>query len=440
MFLRSIDRFFQISIRRSSIGKEIRAGLTTFFSMAYIINVNPLILSQTGMSFSALITSTVLVSFFSSLTMSLYANKPYALAPGLGINGFFTYTMVLQMGIPFEQALGATFLSGVIFLLLSLFKVRDKIIYSVPSSLKHAMCAGIGLFIGFIGGKQVYESIQWTADFGSLPFLIPCLLALVSIGITSFIAWRKVQGGFFLSIIFITFVFIFIDSQISSLSLVQYSGLFSAPDFSLIGAMDVLGALKLSLLPACFSLAFVDLFESLGTLMSLESSTSDNLKQVDKTPITKPLITDALGTVFAGVLGTSSITTYLESMAGIKEGGRTGLTSLVTACMFLPFMFFAPLISLIPAMATAPILIIIGILFLQPLKKIKWRQWEEVLPCLITVSIIPLTLSITNGLIGGFISYTFIQIIRGEARKLPLTLYIINVFCVISLIIEFIVI
>lgn len=423
-FFSILNSIFKISKNKTSISKEVRAGLTTFFSMAYIIQVNPLILSESGMSFSALVTSTVLVVLFSSLTMSFYANKPFVLAPGLGINGFFVYTMVLQMNIPVEQALGATFISGVIFLLLSFFKVREAIIKSVPQHLKQALCVGIGLFIARIGGQQILDSIQTQS---SLTIYTSVVLAIVALISTGFFALKKIKGGLCLSIIFITALCISLDYHLPTIDFVEYKGWFAPPDFSLLFSLDILGSLKWSVFPAIFSLAFVDLFESLSTLMSLNSFTKT------KGSLKKPLVADALGTMYGGLLGTSAVTVYLESAAGLKEGGRTGLTSFVTGLLFLPFMFIAPLIALIPTIATAPILILIGIWLLPALKQLDLKKLECLIPALSVMVTIPLTLSITNGLIAGFLTHTLLQIAKGNARKISKSLYIITALSLLAL-------
>ncbi len=431
-----IDKFFGITQNKSTIHTELRAGLVTFLSMLYIIHVHPTIISQAGLSFNACVTSTVLICFFSSLTMSLYAKNPLALAPGLGMNSFFTFTMVQQMNIPFEQALGATFWSGVFFLLLSIFKIRENIIKSVPNSLKKAVAGGIGLFIALIGfrqGEWITSSSETLLKTQS--WNIKNIIFIVGVFLTSYLLVKKIKGSFLISIILIT-ALCFLLNPLSPTPLVEFTSFITQPDFSLIGKLDLIHSLQWSLWPILFTLCFVDLFESLGTFMGLlnrfhltdeKTNTPRRLKE--------SLITDALSTVYSALLGSSSSTVYVESAAGLQEGGRTGLTALVTAFLFLPFMFLSPLISMIPPIATAPILVIIGALMIQPIAEIPWNQMDEALPAFLTFFLIPFTFSITNGLVWGFLSYTFIKICM--RKNVHPFLYIISLFCILSIFISY---
>lgn len=431
-----LNHFFEIQKNNSSISKEIISGLTTFFSMAYIISVHPAIISRTGMPFNACVTSTVLVCFFSSLMMSFYGKNPLALAPGLGINSFFTFTMVLQMNIPYEKALGATFWAGILFLILSILNIRESIVKAVPSSLKHAIAVGIGLFIAFIGFKQG----QWiTSSEETLiqksPFSFENFIFTVGLLITFFLLLKKIKGAFCFSILITTFISWPIGRWIGEKTLTEYNGWISWPDFSLVGQLDFLGSIHLSLLPLVFSLAFVDFFESMGTFMAL----LNRFKLIDqnKEPrhLKECLITDAFGTLFAGFAGSSSATTYIESATGLQEGGRTGLTALTTAFLFLPFMFLAPLLSIIPSISTAPVLVAVGILMIQPVQNIRWNNLEEAIPAFLTVLLIPLTFSISQGIIWGLISYVFLKIFTG--KWIPPTLYLIALTAIFFLVIEY---
>ena len=421
-----LNQFFEIKKNKSSISTEIRAGIVTFLSMFYIIHVHPSIISQTGLSFNACVTSTVLICFFSSLTMSLYAKNPLALAPGLGMNGFFTFTMVQQMNIPIEQALGATFWSGVFFLILSIFKVREKIIIGVPNSIKKSVAGGIGLFIALVGFQQG-EWIIPSSETALQPWNVTNIIFIIGLFLTSYLLVKKIKASFLISIVATTLL-CFLLNSFSSTPLVEFKGFIAKPDFSLIGKLDFVNSLKWSLWPTLFTLSFVDLFESLGTFMGLlnQFDLKDEKTQQPRR-LKESLITDALGTVFSALLGSSSTTVYIESATGLKEGGRTGLTALVTAVLFLPFIFFSPLISMIPNVATAPILVIIGVLMIQPLADIPWNRIEEALPSFLTLFLIPITFSITTGLVWGFLSYTFIQICM--RKKVHPFLYIISVFC-----------
>ena len=440
-----LDQFFEITKNGSSLTQEARAGLTTFLAMAYIIHVHPAILSNTGLSFNSLVTSTVLVCFFSTLSMGLYAKNPLAMAPGLGINSFFTFTMVSQMNIPVEKALGAVFWSGVIFLILSIFQVREKIVMSVPSHLKKSLAGGIGLFIAFIGfqeGNLVASSS--TTILQQASWNLENIIFISSLLITSFLVIKKIKGAFLISILAATLICT-ACSFLTNTDIVQYRGVFSWPDFSLIGKLDLAGSLHLSVLPSIFSLAFVDLFESLGTYMALlnrfdltepapSQSPSSQKKTLRPRRLKESLICDALGTAYAGFLGSSSATVYLESGAGLQEGGRTGFAAVITALLFLPLMFLSPLIAFVPQTAAAPILVIIGVLMMDSIMDIPWKKLETAIPSFLVFLLIPLTFSITNGLIWGFLSHTGIQICM--RRKISVTLYVISGCCVLSLILN----
>ncbi|MDE0151418.1 MAG: NCS2 family permease [Bdellovibrionales bacterium] len=437
-----LDQFFEITKNGSSFTQEARAGLTTFLAMAYIIQVHPAILSETGMPFSSLVTSTVLVCFFSSLAMALYAKNPLVMAPGLGINSFFTFTMVLQMGIPVEKALGATFWAGVIFSILSIFKVREKIVMSVPNHLKKSLAGGIGLLIAYIGFLEGSFITLSSGRLQQAPWNLNNIIFIVSLLIVSILIIRKIKGAFLISIL-ITTLICYVGSIFTGAELIQYKGIFALPDFSLIGKLDLLGSLHLSVLPSIFALAFVDLFESLGTYMALLNrfdltepvpQASNSAHSTQPRRLKESLICDALGTTFAGIVGSSSATAYLESGAGLQEGGRTGLTALITALLFLPFMFLSPLLSMIPPVATASILVIVGALMLDSMMDISWRKLDEAIPSFLVLFLIPFTISITNGLIWGFLSHTCIQIFMG--RKISIALYVISGCCVLSLILN----
>ena len=433
-----LDQFFEITKNGSSITQELRAGLTTFFAMAYILQVHPALLSQSGLPFNSLVTSTVMICFFSSLAMALYAKNPIVIGPALGINSFFTISMVSEMGIPVEKALGATFWAGIIFLILSILKVREKIVISVPHHLKKSLTGGIGLFIAFVGFQEgQFITISSTETLTKAPWSFGGMIFIAGLLIVSVLIIKKIKGAFLISILITTLSYSIGSLFMNVDSTHVYTGIFSLPDFSLIGRLDFLGSLHLSLWTSIFSLAFVDLFESLGTYMALLNRF--NLKEAsNQTPrsnqprrLKESLICDALGTCFAGLLGSSSATAYLESAAGLQEGGRTGLTSLFTAFLFLPFMFLSPLLSMIPSVSTAPILVIIGILMLDSMMDIDWRKLDQAIPSFLVLFLIPLTFSITNGLVWGFLSHTLIQIFMG--KKISIALYVISGSCVLSL-------
>ena len=396
----------------------MRAGLTIFLSMAYIVNVHPFILNQAGLNFNACVTSTVLICFFSSLTMSLYAKNPLAMAPGLGINAFFAYTMILQKGIPYETALGAVFWSGVLFLILSLFKTREWIFKKIPHSIKQSISAGIGLMIALVGFQQgglIVSSENTLLQMA--PFSWKSVWFIVALLITFFVVVRKIKGSFCLVIILVTLLSIPLGRWTAGPALVEYKGFFSWPDFSLIGKIDFLGSLHLSVLPSLLSLAFVDLLESYGTLMSVLGR-FDLIEGVDRRPrrLKESLITDALATIYSAIFGSSSATAYVESAVGLKEGGRTGFCSLISAFLFLPFLFLSPLLSIIPDVAIAPVLVIVGVLMMEPVQHISWKNLDIAIPAFLTITLIPLTFSITNGIVWGVLSYFFIYLLKKIKR------------------------
>ena len=431
----NILSFFKIRERKSTVKTECLAGLSTFLSMAYIVSVHPQILSQTGMSFSACVTATICVCFFSSMAMGLYANNPIVLGPGLSLSGFFTFTLVGSQGVPYETALGATFWVGVIFFGLSLFRIREKLALSVPSSLKSALICGIGLFVAFMGLKEGRMIVHSETTFLRAEDLTAeNITFLLGLALTFVLLSRKVRGAFLLSIVLITFLCFPLGRFWGGEILLQHKGFFSAPDFSAFARMDLWGALKYSSWPVLLSIAFVDLFESLGSvmgitrvhpLMSENGRHSQNLK--------KTLLVDASATAGAGLFGSSSVICFLESLVGIYAGGKTGLTAVVTACLFLPFLFLSPLLSMIPSIATAPILVVLGSYMMKSAGDIEWHKPEEALPAFMMILLIPLCFSIIQGIIYGFLFYTSLQIVTKRGHQLSPYMYGLSVFCLIFL-------
>lgn len=423
--------------RREFLPKsELIGGITTFISAAYIIIVNPAILSQTGMSFAGVLTATVLVSAFSSIAMGLYANNPILLAPGMGLNAFFTYTICLGMNVPWTTALGAVFWSGIIFLILSLLKIRSKILTAIPHSLRNATACGIGLFIALIGLKNGGLIIASNATIITSAKLSASVITFViGILITSALLAKNIKGALLIGIIVTTILAIPLGRVYGAHELVKYSGIYAAPDFSTFFKIDFLGSLKLSFLPVIFSLFFTDLFDSLSTFVGVAEA--GDLKDSDGNPrnLEKSLLVDALATTASGIFGTSSATSYIESATGIYAGGKTGKTAIVAGLLFLPFMFLSPLISIIPQIATAPILFLVGVFMMSPINKIDWKNFEEAIPAFFTMIMIPLSFSITHGIIWGFLSYTLIKILTGKVKTLPIMLYIISLFSVLALIV-----
>ncbi|RKY00807.1 MAG: NCS2 family permease, partial [Spirochaetes bacterium] len=339
-----VKKFFGVEEKGSTVGTEVIAGIATFLAMAYIIVVNPAILSQTGMSFSGVLFATVIVCTFSSIAMGLYANLPFALAPGMGINAFFTYTLVLGMKVPWETALGAVFISGIIFLILSIFKVRTTIVKAVPSSIRYAVAAGIGLFLTLIGFEQVGFIVQNPAtvvSFGG--FSLKVILFLVGLFITSILVIKKIKGNLVLGIIITSIISLIVSSigvatgKLEAPLVTPPKGVFALPSLEVFLKLDIVGALKWSMIGPIFALLFTDMFDSISTFLGVAQVAGLIDKDGQPVNVGKALLVDAGATTISGLVGTSSGTTYIESAAGVEEGGRTGLTAVVTGLLFIPF-------------------------------------------------------------------------------------------------------
>lgn len=415
---------------------ELLAGLSTFLAAFYIVIVNPAILSDAGMPFGAVVTATVLVAGFGSLMMGLYARNPIVVAPGMGINAFFTYSAVIQYGLSYQEALGTVFWSGVIFLLLSFFKTREKIIQSIPEALRHAVSAGIGLFICFIGFQNAHFIVANPATLVAMTTFKDPLpwTFLAGLLLTGGLIARKVTGAIVIGIIFTTVLAWPIgrwwgDASLinfGSPTLVNYTGLFSMPDFSLLGQAAILGSLEYAYIPVIFVFTFTILFDGISTFVGLAEASG--LKDADGTPqnMRKSLLTDACATVFAGLVGSSSGTAFIESAVGIEAGGRTGTTAITAGLLFLPFMFFSPLLSLIPPMASSIALVLVGSFMMIPLVQIRWREADEAIPCFLTLVLIPFTYSLSTGISFGFISWTLVKVLSGKREEIHPILVIIT--------------
>lgn len=430
---------FPITSRRT----EILAGISTFLATMYIIVVNPAILSQSGLPFSGVVTATVLLSFFCSLMMGLYARNPIVVAPGMGMNAFFTFTAVKGMGIQPEVALGAVFWAGVLFLLMSVLNIRSAIVKTIPPPIRYAVSAGIGLFITLIGFENARFIIANPATLvGIAHFNDPIILTFVfGLLLTSALVVRDVPGAIIIGIVLTTLAAwpigrLWGDASAINFgqkTLVNVQGIWAAPDFSLLGKLDMMGALSWSLWPVIFAFAFTDLFDSLSTFVGVAEA--GDLQDTDGQPrnLNRSMLTDAVATTLAGVFGTSPGTAYIESAVGIAQGGRTGLTAIIAGCCFLPFLFLSPLLSVIPAIATAPALVLVGAFMMKPVTRINWGRLDDALPAFLALVLIPFSYSITQGLIWGFLSWTIIKIAVGKRNEVPPGLLIVDVFCILAL-------
>ncbi|ENN96148.1 xanthine/uracil/vitamin C permease [Methanocaldococcus villosus KIN24-T80] len=421
--MKIIEDYFEFKKYGTNIKIEILAGITTFMTMAYIIFVNPQILSQTGMDFGAVMVATCIASAIATLIMGLYAKYPFALAPGMGLNAYFTYGVCLGMGIDWRVALGAVFISGILFIILTLTKVRTWIFNVIPNAIKYGTAVGIGLFIAFIGLKNagiIVESKATLVTLGNILNPEP-LLSLFGIFLTSILVSRNVIGGILIGIIITSLIgMIFGISQFPS-------GIVSLPPSiePTFLKLDIFGALNLGLLTIVMSFFFVDMFDTIGTLSAL-SSQAGYLDKDGKLPrVEKALMSDATGTVLGSLLGTSTVTTYIESASGIAMGGKTGFVSVVVALLFLLSLFFYPLVKAIPTYATASALVIVGALMMKAIKNINFDDYTESIPAFITILTIPLTFSIATGLALGFITYPILKIFTGRAKEVHWLVYIL---------------
>ena len=426
-----LNRFFQLKENNTSIKTELVAGFTTFMTMAYILAVNPDILSATGMDKNALFTATALSAMVATLVMALVARLPFALAPGMGLNAFFAFTVVLGMGYSWQFALTAVFIEGIIFLILTAFNIRELIINAIPLSLKHAVSAGIGLFIAFIGFQNAglivnnEATLVGLGDMGSPAVLI----AAGGIVITGVMLILRVKGALLIGIFIATVAGIpFGVTNLPAGNLVDappsLAPIFGKMDFSNVFSMDMLIVL--------FTFLFVDMFDTVGTLVGV-SDKAGMLDKEGKVPRAKQaLFADSIGTTLGAVFGTSTVTTYVESASGVAEGGKTGLTSLTTAGLFLVALFFAPLFTMVPAAATAPALVLVGFFMMSPILKIDFENYTESIPAFITIIIMPLTYSIAEGIVFGMLSYVFLKIMTGKFKDISVVMIVLAVLFVLK--------
>jgi AGZA family xanthine/uracil permease-like MFS transporter len=423
-----LDSMFQLTAHGTTVRKELMAGLTTFLTMAYIIFVNPSILSETGMDFGAVFVATCLAAAIGSAIMGLYANYPIALAPGMGLNAYFTYGVVLGMGYDWQVALGAVLLSGLIFLVLSILPVREAIINAIPRSLKMAISAGIGLFLAIIGLKNAGIIQDHPATLVTIGDLTqwPPILAAIGFVVAAVLAARRVHGSLIIAILGVAAL-----GMILGVS--EFGGVFDLPPdpSPTFLQLDIAGAFQIGLVTIVFAFLFVDLFDTAGTLVGV-SARAGLLNEEGKLPrLRQALIADSGATIAGAGLGTSTTTCYIESAAGINAGGRTGLTALTVAVLFLLALFLAPLAGSIPAYATAPALVFVACLMARGLTEIDWEDVTEYAPALVTAVAMPLTFSIAHGIAFGFITYAAIKLLSGrwgDAR--PAVVILAVLFCV----------
>ncbi|NBH97289.1 NCS2 family permease [Hominisplanchenecus murintestinalis] len=452
------EKLFKLKEHNTDVKTEILAGVTTFMTMAYILAVNPNILSAAGMDRGAVFTATAVASFLGTMLMAIFSNYPFALAPGMGLNAYFAYTVVLQYGYSWQIALAAVFIEGIIFIFLSCFNVREAIFNAIPMTLKHAVSVGIGLFIAFIGLQNAkvviggstllslfsLEGFQGLND-GAGAFSdvgITVLLAIIGVIITAILVVRNVKGNILWGIlitwalgIICQFAGVYVPNpDIGFYSLLpDFSGGISIPSLSpLFAKFHFTGIPVLELLVIVFAFLFVDLFDTLGTLVGV-STKAGMLDKDGKLPKIKgALLADAVGTTAGAVLGTSTVTTFVESASGVAEGGRTGLTAVTTAVLFALSLLLSPIFLAIPSFATAPALIIVGFYMLGNVMKINFEDASEGIPAFICIAAMPFFYSISEGISMGIISYVIINLLSGKKDKLSIVMYILTILFILK--------
>ncbi len=406
-----LERLFQLQAHGTTVKREVIAGITTFLTMAYVVVVNPSVLSSTGMDFGAIFVATCLAAVIGTLIMGLWANYPIALAPGMGLNAFFSFTVVGSMGYSWQVALGAVFLSGFLFFLLSIFKVREWIINSIPLSLRFGISAGIGFFLALIAFKNAGVVVDNPATLVSLGDVKATESLLFFGGFLAICAlsYRRITGAVVIGILGVTGVAMM-------MGLVEYNGLISAPPSltPTLMQLDIAGALNVGMISVVFAFLFVDLFDTSGTLIGA-AQRGGLLDKDGKLPrLGRALMSDSVATMSGAALGTSTTTSYVESTSGIAAGGRTGLTAVVVAALFLACLLFAPIASIIPPYATAPALLYVAVLMTGGLKLIDWDDVTDAAPAVVTALMMPLTFSIADGIAVGFITYAALKAFSGR--------------------------
>lgn len=434
-----LEKLFKLKANNTDVKTEVLAGITTFMTMAYIIIVNPEMLSAAGLDKGAVLVATVLSAGLSSILMGLYANYPFALASGMGLNAYFAFVVAPQVG--WQGALAVVMTSGIIFFVLTLTNVREAIINGIPQSLKMAVTTGIGLFIAFLGFKN---SGIIAFDAGSGAFALgnlrepSTLLAVFGLVFASLLVVMKVKGALLWGILGTTVVgmltgIVAPPTGISSFVAAPPSVAPTAFKF-IDGFKDMFAVSGLGFIPLVFSFGFVDLFDSIGTFVGVASK-ANMLDKDGKLPrANKALMADAIGTMAGAALGTSTVTTYVESASGVAEGGRTGLTAVVTGLLFIASLFLAPLAFMIPGAATAPILIIVGVFMMEPVIKINFADYLEAIPAFLTIAMMPFTFSIADGMVWGVISYTLLRLFSGRHKEVSLTMYLLSALFVVWLV------
>ena len=419
-----MEKFFKLKERKTDVKTEVLAGITTFLTMAYILAVNPGILSDTGMDFSKVFAATAIASAIATMAMSLLANLPFALAPGMGLNAFMAYTVVLGMGHSWQFALTAVFVEGIIFLILTAVNIREAIVNSIPANLKKAIGVGIGLFIAFIGMQNAGIIIGGPTLVGLNPgwFSGSAGVAMIGLIITGVLLAFKVKGALLIGIIATTVIGI-------PFGITKYAGGSYLPPAPYFFPFEFTNIFTIDFVVIVFTFLFVDMFDTVGTLIGCATK-ADMIKEDGSIPNCKEaLFADALGTTVGAILGTSTVTTFVESSAGVVEGGRTGLTALVVAILFVLSLFFAPLFESIPSAATSPALIIVGVMMMTPVKDIEWNDMTEAIPAFLTIIFMVVAYSIADGIMFGILAFVLLKLFSNKGKEVsPMTWVVFALF------------
>lgn len=431
--MKSILKYLGFDEAKHKVRTELMAGLTTFLTMSYILAVNPLILGEAGMDKGAVFSATVVAAAIATIVMAFYARLPFALASGMGLNAFFAYTLVIVMGFTWQQALAAVFVEGIVFILLTVFRVREAIVNAIPLNLRYAISVGIGLFIAIIGLKNGGIIVKSDATVTTLgPWTATSLLAMGGILLGGVLMALKVRGALFYTIIALTIIGIpFGVTQIpEGFTLLSMPASMESVAFQLDFSRFL--SLDLEYYVIVFTLVFMDLFDTLGTLIGAATSAGMVEKNGRIHGLNRALMADAVGTTIGALCGTSTVTTYVESTTGIAAGGRTGLTSLTVAVLFLLALFFSPFFLIIPSAATTSALVLVGVLMMGSVTRIDLRDFTEALPCFITILMMPFTASIAEGIVLGMLSYVLVKVFCGRYREISVAMYILAVFFVLK--------
>jgi adenine/guanine/hypoxanthine permease len=422
-----IERYFRLKENQTTVRAEFLGGLTTFITMAYIVVVNPQILSKAGMPVDGVVFATCVASAAATLVMGLYANYPIALAPGMSLNTYFTYSVCMGMHVPWQTALGVIFFSGVFFLILTVSRVREQIVNGIPECLKHSTAGGIGMFIAFVGLRNANLVVANPATFVSLGSFAnrEAQMACVGLAIILVLMTRKITGAILIGVLATTLIGIL--RGMSNWP----AAIFSMPHPSATFLkLDLRGALHLGLLEIIFVFLFVDLFDNIGTLVGV--CEQGGFVKDGKIPrVGRALVSDAVGTILGAMTGTSTVTSYIESAAGVAAGAKTGLSNVFVAALFLLAAFFSPLAAAIPGYATAPALIVVGALMTESIGRVRWPDFTEAIPAFVTLLATPLTFSIATGLSLGLISYTLVKVAAGKIREISPVIWILTLLFIL---------